>query len=109
MSTTTAWIVLTIAGVLEFLWATGLKYSEGFTKFWPSAITLVLMGISFYLLSLSMKVLPIGIAYTVWTGIGAVGAIVIGTVVFKEPLSLLKLVFLAMIVGGIIGLKFTEA
>ena len=109
MSTTTAWIVLTIAGVLEFLWATGLKYSEGFTKLWPSVITLVLMGISFYLLSLSMKVLPIGIAYTVWTGIGAVGAIVIGTVVFKEPLSIMKLVFLAMIVGGIIGLKFTEA
>jgi quaternary ammonium compound-resistance protein SugE len=108
MSTTTAWIVLTIAGILEFLWATGLKYSDGFTKLWPSVFTLITMAISFYLLSQSMKVLPIGVSYTVWTGIGAVGAIVIGTLVFKEPLSMLKLVFLAMIVGGILGLKFTE-
>ncbi|XGC82211.1 multidrug efflux SMR transporter [Bdellovibrio bacteriovorus] len=108
MSNTTAWIVLVVAGILEFIWATGLKYSEGFTKLGPSIFTIITMGISFYLLSLSMKVLPIGVSYTVWTGIGAVGAIVIGAVVFKEPLSLMKIVFLAMIIGGILGLKFTE-
>ncbi len=109
MTSTTAWIVLVIAGILEFIWATGLKYSEGFTKLWPSVFTLITMGISFYLLSLSMKVLPIGISYTVWTGIGAVGAVIIGYLVFKEPLSLMKFVFLAMIIGGILGLRFTES
>lgn len=109
MSNTTAWIILVVAGILEFIWATGLKYSEGFTKLGPSVFTILTMGVSFYLLSLSMKVLPIGISYTVWTGIGAVGAVIIGTVVFKEPLSLMKIIFLAMIIGGILGLKFTES
>ncbi|UYL08410.1 multidrug efflux SMR transporter [Bdellovibrio sp. SKB1291214] len=108
MTTTTAWIVLVIAGVLEFIWASGLKYSEGFTKLVPSIFTLVTMGISFYLLSLAMRVLPVGVSYTVWTGIGAVGAVVMGTLIFKEPLSLLKLAFLGMIIVGIIGLKFVE-
>ena len=109
MTTTTAWIVLLIAGILEFIWATGLKYSEGFTKLWPSVFTLLTMGISFYLLSLSMKVLPVGVSYTVWTGIGAVGAVIIGVVVFKEPMSLMKLVFLGMIISGILGLKLVES
>jgi quaternary ammonium compound-resistance protein SugE len=108
VTTSTAWIVLVIAGVLEFIWASGLKYSEGFTKLVPSIFTLVTMGISFYLLSLSMRVLPVGISYTVWTGIGAVGAVIMGTLIFKEPLSLLKLAFLGMIIAGIIGLKFVE-
>ncbi|WP_415063975.1 DMT family transporter [Bdellovibrio sp.] len=106
MSNTTAWIILLIAGILEFVWATGLKYSEGFTKLGPSVFTLITMGISFYLLSLSMKVLPVGVSYTVWTGIGAVGAVVIGYLVFHEPISLLKLAFLGMIITGILGLKF---
>ena len=109
MTTTTAWILLVIAGILEFVWATGLKYSEGFTKLGPSIFTLITMGISFYLLSNSMKVLPVGVSYTVWTGIGAVGAVIIGYVVFKEPMSLMKMVFLAMIIGGILGLKFVES
>lgn len=109
MTTTTAWIVLLIAGILEFIWATGLKYSEGFTKLWPSVFTIITMTISFYLLSLAMKVLPVGVSYTVWTGIGAVGAIVIGFLIFKEPVSLMKLLFLGMIVGGILGLKFIES
>ncbi|WP_413561173.1 DMT family transporter [Bdellovibrio sp. HCB209] len=108
MSTTTAWILLLIAGILEFIWATGLKYSEGFTKLIPSVFTLATMGVSFYLLSLSMRVLPVGVSYTVWTGIGAVGAVIIGTLLFKEPLSLMKLLFLGMIIGGILGLKFVE-
>ena len=108
MTTTTAWVLLVIAGVLEFIWASGLKYSEGFTKLVPSIFTLVTMGISFYLLSLAMRVLPVGVSYTVWTGIGAVGAVVMGTLIFKEPLSLLKLAFLGMIIAGILGLKFVE-
>lgn len=108
MANSTAWIVLVIAGILEFVWATGLKYSEGFSKLVPSIFTLVTMAISFYLLSLAMKVLPVGVSYTVWTGIGALGAIVIGAVVFKEPLSLTKGVCLLMILGGILGLKFLE-
>ncbi|MEK2690582.1 DMT family transporter [Bdellovibrio sp. GT3] len=108
MTTTTAWIVLIVAGILEFIWASGLKYSEGFTKLVPSIFTLVTMGISFYLLSLSMRVLPVGVSYTVWTGIGAVGAVIMGTLIFKEPLSLMKLFFLGMIIAGILGLKFVE-
>lgn len=106
MSNTTAWIILLIAGVLEFVWATGLKYSEGFSRLGPSLFTLVTMGISFYLLSLSMKVLPVGVSYTVWTGIGAVGAVCVGYFIFNEPISLLKILFLGMIITGILGLKF---
>lgn len=97
-----------MAGILEFIWAAGLKYSEGFTKLWPSLFTLGVMGVSFYLLSQSMRVLPVGVSYSVWTGIGAVGSIIVGFFFFQEPLSPLKLLFLSMIVGGIIGLKFAQ-
>lgn len=103
-----AWIVLVIAGVLEFIWAAGLKQSEGFTKLGPSVFTILVMGISFYLLSLSMRVLPIGVSYTVWTGIGAVGSVIVGYFIFHESMSAVKLLCLALIVGGIVGLKFTE-
>ena len=109
MTTTMAWILLVIAGVLEFIWATGLKQSEGFTKLWPSVFTLVVMGISFYLLALAMRVLPIGVSYTVWTGIGAVGSVLVGYFVFHESMSLVKFFCLALIVGGILGLKFSES
>lgn len=108
MTTNTAWIVLVIAGVLEFIWAAGLKQSEGFTKLWPSVFTLAVMGISFYLLSLSMRVLPIGVSYTVWTGIGAVGSVIVGYFFFHEALSLMKALCLLLIIGGILGLKFSE-
>jgi quaternary ammonium compound-resistance protein SugE len=101
-----AWIFLVIAGVLEFVWATGLKYSEGFTKLWPSVFTIAVMGVSFFLLSQSMRVLPVGVSYSVWTGIGAVGSVVVGVFIFHEPLGALKLFFLMMIIGGIVGLKF---
>jgi quaternary ammonium compound-resistance protein SugE len=106
LSNQQAWISLVIAGVLEFIWAAGLKYSEGFTKLWPSVFTLGVMGVSFFLLSQSMRVLPVGVAYSVWTGIGAVGSVILGVVIFHEALGPLKLLFLAMIIGGIIGLKF---
>lgn len=109
MTTNLAWIVLVIAGVLEFIWAAGLKQSEGFTKLWPSVFTLAVMGVSFYLLSLSMRVLPIGVSYTVWTGIGAVGSVIVGYFFFNEGLGLMKSVCLLLIIGGILGLKFSEA
>lgn len=108
MTTNMAWIVLVIAGVLEFIWAAGLKQSEGFTKLWPSVFTLAVMGVSFYLLSLSMRVLPIGVSYTVWTGIGAVGSVIVGYFFFHESLGLIKSICLLLIIAGILGLKFSE-
>lgn len=100
-----AWIILIIAGLFETVWAVSLKYSEGFTRLWPSVITIVAMAISLYLLALSLKTLPLGTAYTLWTGIGALGAVVYGILVFGESRELLKLVFVMMILGGMVGLK----
>lgn len=108
MSTNFAWIILVIAGVLEFIWAAGLKQSEGFSKLGSSIFTLVVMGISFYLLSQAMRVLPIGVSYTVWTGIGAVGSVIVGYFFFHESLGLVKSLCLLLIIGGILGLKFSE-
>lgn len=102
-----AWIYLLIAGLFEIVWAVMMKYSEGFTKLVPSAITIVGMIISFYFLSLATKVLPLGTAYTIWTGIGAVGAVILGIVLFQEPKSALRLLFVLLIVSGIVGLKVT--
>jgi quaternary ammonium compound-resistance protein SugE len=104
-----AWIYLIIAGVFEIIWAIGLKYSEGFTKLLPSFITLGGMIISFYLLSLATKALPIGTAYAVWTGIGALGTVLLGIVIFHESLSIPRLLFLLFILVGILGLKFTSS
>jgi quaternary ammonium compound-resistance protein SugE len=100
-----AWIILIIAGLFETVWAVSLKYSEGFTRLWPSVITIVAMAISLYLLALSLKTLPLGIAYTLWTGIGALGAVVYGILIFGESRDLLKLLFVMMILGGMVGLK----
>lgn len=100
-----AWILLIIAGLFETVWVVSLKYSEGFTKLWPSVITIVAMAISIYLLAISMKSLPLGTAYAVWTSIGAIGAVIFGVVFFGESRDLLKIVFIAMIIGGIFGLK----
>ncbi|QHQ61523.1 quaternary ammonium compound efflux SMR transporter SugE [Anaerocolumna sedimenticola] len=104
-----AWIYLIIAGIFEVIWATGLKYSEGFTKLVPSLITLGGMAVSFYLLSLATKTLPIGTAYAIWTGIGAFGAVLLGIVLFNEPVSIWRIVFLGLIMVGILGLKLTSA
>lgn len=104
-----AWTYLFIAGIFEVVWAIGLKYSEGFTRPYPSAITVAGMIISFYFLSLATKVLPIGTAYAVWTGIGAVGAVIIGMIFLNEPRDLIRIAFVALIVIGIIGLKYTSA
>ena len=103
-----SWIYLIIAGIFEVIWAMGLKYSHGFTKLYPSLITLGSMVISFYLLSLATKTLPIGTAYAIWTGIGALGAVLLGIILFHEPLNFLRIGFLCFILVGIIGLKITS-
>lgn len=101
-----AWTYLFVAGVLEMGWAIGLKYTEGWTKIGPSILTVIGMIASFYFLSLALRTLPVGTAYAVWTGIGAVGTAILGIVIFGESRDLLKIVFLLMIVGGVAGLRF---
>lgn len=104
-----AWIYLAIAGVFEVIWATALKYSEEFTKILPTIITIVGMVIGFIFLAKATKIIPVGTAYAVWTGIGAVGAVIVGILLFKEPVSTMRILFLSCIVVGIIGLKVTSA
>lgn len=104
-----AWIYLIIAGIFEVVWAIGLKYSHGFTKLVPSLITLGGMVVSFYLLSLATRTLPIGTAYAVWTGIGALGTVLLGIFLFNEPAGISRIIFLCLIVIGILGLKFASA
>lgn len=101
-----AWIYLVIAGMLEIGWAIGLKYTEGWTKLVPSVITASIMIASFYFLSLALKTLPIGTAYAVWTGIGTVGAAVLGMVLFNEPREVGRIICILLIVTGISGLKY---
>lgn len=103
-----AWFFLSVAGLLEVIWAFSMKQSEGFSRLWPSVITLVAMGISFALLSWSMRVLPLGTAYAVWTGIGAVGAFVAGIVFLGEAASPLRITAAVLIVGGIALMKFSS-
>lgn len=105
---TSAWFVLVIAGVLEVCWATGLKYSEGFTRLVPSIFTLITLAASMYLLAKASQQIPIGTAYAVWVGIGALGAAIAGIVLFKEPLTISRLFFLALLIVSIIGLKFSS-
>ncbi|MFN3859734.1 MAG: quaternary ammonium compound efflux SMR transporter SugE [Caulobacter sp.] len=100
-----AWIILFIAGLFEIGWAVGLKFTDGFTRFWPTVWTAVSLVASMALLGWSVKTLPLGTAYAVWTGIGAVGTVVVGILLFKEPATVARLVCVAMIVAGILGLK----
>lgn len=109
MSSSSAWIVLVIAGLLEVCWAGGLKYTEGFTRLGPSAFTLVTLVGSMYLLAKASQTLPIGTAYAVWVGIGALGAAIVGIVAFKEPVTLARVGFLALLLISILGLKFTSS
>jgi len=102
------WILLFIAGLLEVGWAIGLKYTEGFTRLWPSVGTLAAMTLSVVLLGLAMRSLPVGTAYAVWTGIGAVGTVILGIVLFAEPATAARLGCVGLIVAGIIGLKLTS-
>lgn len=100
-----AWVVLVIAGLFEIGWAVGLKYTEGFTRFWPTVGTVLSMLISLGLLGIAMKSLPLGTAYAVWVGVGAVGTVALGIVLFAEPASAARLISVGLIVAGIIGLK----
>ena len=102
------WIILFIAGLFETAWAIGLKYTDGFTRLWPSVGTLVAMVISVVLLGYAMKSLPVGTAYAVWTVIGAVGTVILGIVLFSEPVNVGRVVSIALIIAGIIGLKFVS-
>jgi quaternary ammonium compound-resistance protein SugE len=102
-----AWIILLLAGLFEIAWAIGLKYTEGFSKLWPSVGTIGAMVVSIVLLAMATKQLPLGTAYAVWTGIGAVGAVTLGIVLFGEPAGLLRLASVALVVVGIVGLKLS--
>jgi quaternary ammonium compound-resistance protein SugE len=103
------WIILIIAGLFEIAWAIGLKYSEGFSKLTPSIFTIISMVISMGLLAYSLKSLPVGTAYAIWTGIGAVGTAILGIILFNESKDILRLGFIMLIVIGIIGLKFVSS
>jgi quaternary ammonium compound-resistance protein SugE len=102
-----AWMILVLAGLFEVAWAIGLKYTDGFTRPWPTAATLAAMVISVILLGIAMKSLPVGTAYAVWVGVGAVGTAILGIILFAEPASVGRLISLGLIVMGIIGLKLT--
>lgn len=102
-----AWLLLFVAGLLEVGWAIGLKYTEGFTRMWPTVGTVTAMVLSVALLGVAMRTLPVGTAYAVWTGIGAVGTVILGIVLFGEPATAARLACVALIVSGIVGLKVT--
>jgi quaternary ammonium compound-resistance protein SugE len=102
-----AWVYLLIAAAFEVCWAVGLKYTNGFTRLWPSVLTVTAMAVSLGFLALAVRTIPIGTGYVVWTGIGAVGAAIAGVVLFAEPLTAWRTLFLLLIVGGVVGLKFT--
>jgi quaternary ammonium compound-resistance protein SugE len=102
------WFYLFIAGLFEIAWAIGLKYTEGWSRLLPSIVTGVLMIASFYFLSLAVRTLPIGTAYAVWTGIGTVGAAILGMVLFDEPRDIVRVLCILLIIGGIAGLKIAS-
>jgi len=104
-----AWVYLLIAGVLEVVWASSMKQSDGFTRLVPSLVTLVTMVGSFALLAIAMRTLPLGTAYTMWTGIGAVGAFLVGITVFAEPLNAVRVIAAVLIVSGLILMKVSSS
>ena len=103
-----AWLYLIIAGVLEVQWAVTMKYTEGFSKLWPSVFCVLGMAASVYFLALAQKTLPLGTSYAIWTGIGAVGAAICGMILFNEPRDVARILCILLIVAGILGLKFTS-
>ena len=104
-----AWIYLVVAGLFEIGFTTFLKLSDGFTKLWPSLGFLVFAAISFLLLTVALRVIPLGTAYAVWTGIGALGTAVVGILFFEDPVSVLRIIFLMLLIGSIMGLKLVSA
>lgn len=105
----TNWVILIIAGLFEIFWAIGLKYTDGFTKLTPSILTILSMLISVWLLSISLKTLPLGTAYAVWVGIGTVGTVIAGIILFNDSVNLLRIISILFIILGIIGLKITTS
>ena len=99
------WIILVFAGLFEIGWAIGLKYTEGFTRLWPSIGTIAAMAVSLGLLGIAMKSLPVGTAYAIWVGVGAVGTVILGIVLFNEPVNALRIGSVALIIAGLVGLK----
>lgn len=103
-----AWVYLFIAGLFEVVWAIALKYTQGFTKLFPSVVTVACMILSFSLLSKALRTLPVGTAYTIWTGIGAVGTVILGIVLFGESVDVRRLICIGLIITGVVGLKFVS-
>ena len=103
-----AWSYLVIAGLLEIVWAIGLKYTEGFTRLVPSLVTLAAMIVSVWFLALALRAIPVGTGYAVWTGIGAIGTAILGMVLFAEPATAARLACIGLIVAGILGLKLVS-
>jgi quaternary ammonium compound-resistance protein SugE len=101
-----AWVILFVAGLFEIAWAVGLKYTDGFTRLWPTAGTIAALVASMLLLGLAVRTLPIGTAYAVWTGIGAAGTALLGLWLFEEPATPVRLACIALIVSGVVGLRF---
>lgn len=99
------WIILVLAGLFEIVWAIGLKYTQGFTRLWPSVGTVAAMAVSLGLLGIAMKSLPVGTAYAIWVGVGAVGTVILGIVLFDEPVNALRIGSVALIIAGLAGLK----
>lgn len=103
-----AWVLLILAGLLESGWAVGLKYTEGFTKFWPSVLTICAIVVSMFMLSVAARTLPIGTAYAVWVGIGAAGAVILGIILLGEPINFARMFFLLLLLVAIAGLKVSS-
>lgn len=103
------WIWLGVAGLLEICWAVGLKYTDGFSRLWPTVFTVALMIASFWCLAQAVRGLPLGTSYAIWTGIGAVGTAILGIILFKEPVTAARISCIVVIIGGIVGLKLTAA
>ena len=101
------WVILLVAGLFEIGWAIGLKYTEGFSRLWPTAWTILSMIISVGLLGMAMRTLPVGTAYAVWVGVGAIGTAILGIILFNEPANATRLLSFALILAGIIGLKLS--
>jgi|SRR6476619_2583826 quaternary ammonium compound-resistance protein SugE len=102
------WIILSVAGVFEIVWAAGLKFTEGFTRLWPSLGTVVAMAISMALLAQALKTIPVGTGYAVWTGIGAAGTAIVGMILFDESRNVIRIICIGLIIAGILGLKFSS-
>jgi len=104
-----SWMILVLAGLFEMGWAIGLKYTDGFTRLWPTVWTVVSMAVSLLLLGFAMKTLPVGTAYSVWVGVGAVGTVILGIVLLGEPVNPIRLISVGLIIAGIFGLKMAES